>query len=131
MLTPAPPTINVLDVFNIKGQPKNLQARGQQPMASNNQHQSKHEIELGKSQALHDEVTATQGALSQFEIPRPIYQQDQLGSQMDQETDGTAYGSRGDREMNNIIGKAAMRDQQNLSAMMRAYPKTNLDLQAV
>ena len=33
--------------------------------------------------------------------------------------------------MNNIIGKAAMRDQQNLSAMMRAYPKTNLDLQAV
>ena len=93
--------------------------------------QNKHEIELGKNGAAHDEVTATQGAMSQFEIPRPIYQQDQLGSQMDQETDGTAYGSRGDREMNNIIGKAAMRDQQNLSAMMRAYPKTNLDLQAV
>ena len=72
-------------------------------MASN-QYSSKHEIELGKSQAMHDEVTATQGAMSQFEIPRPIYQQDQLGSQMDQETDGTAYGSRGDREMNNIIG---------------------------
>ena len=34
--------------------------------------------------------------------------------------------------MNNIIGKAALRDQSNLSAMMRAYPRTNnLDLQAV
>ena len=49
--------------------------------------------------------------MSQFEIPRPIYQQDQLGSQgQDYETDGTAYGSKGDREMNNIIGKAALRD---------------------
>ena len=34
MLTPGPPTINVLDVFNIKGQTKNLQARGQPPIAN-------------------------------------------------------------------------------------------------
>ena len=30
------PTINVLDVFNIKGQTKNLQARGMQQVTSQN-----------------------------------------------------------------------------------------------